>query len=125
MGLYCVQTVTAMGLSINLRGDLAKLSNAELAARLDQAWQAHQAAKGRVPQFDVWYSRRGPVRHPWAYRLLSIAGVSGPRPGLSFYLGFGPFLRLSWMDVHLTLCEIRDLNDEIARRARRTTGTIR
>src|SRR5262249_46936785 len=113
----------AMGLSINLRGDLAKLSNAELAARLDQAWQAHEAAKDRVPQFKIWCSRRGPIRHPWAYRMLSVVGVDGP--GLTFYLGLGPFLRLSWMDVHLTLCEIRDLNDEIERRARRTTGTNR
>jgi hypothetical protein len=110
-----------MGLSINLRGDLAKLSDAELAARLKDAWQAHEAAKDRVPWYNVWYSRRGPIRHPWAYRVLSLAGVRGP---LSFYLGAGPFLRVSWMDVHLTLCEIRDLNDEIERRARRT-GTHR
>ena len=45
-----------MGLSINLRGDLARLSDAELAARLEHAWQAHQAVKDRVPQCNVWYS---------------------------------------------------------------------
>jgi hypothetical protein len=112
-----------MGLSINLRGDLAKLSDAELAVRLDQAWQAHQAAKDRVPQYDVWYSRRGPIRHPWAYRVLSIVGVRGP--GFSFYFGSGPFLRMSWMDVHLTLCEIRDLNDEMERRSRPAMGINR
>ena len=111
-----------MGVSINLRGDLARLGDAELAARLEQAWQAHQAAKDRVPQCNVWYSRRGPIRHPWAYRMLSIVGADSPG---GFYLGFGPFLRMSWMDVHLTLCEIRDLNDEIERRARRATGTNR
>ena len=113
----------AMGLSINLRRDLAKLSDGELAARLEHAWHAHQAAKDSVPQCNVWYSRRGPIRHPWAYRMVSVVDVSGP--GLSFYFGSGPFLRMSWMDVHLTLCEIRDLNDEIERRARRTTGTNR
>jgi hypothetical protein len=115
----------AMGLSINLRGDLAGLNDAELAARLEQAWKAHEAAKDRVPQYNIWYSRRGPIRHPWAYRMLSIVGVSGPGPGLSSYLGFGPFLRMTWMEVHLTLCEIRDLNDEIEHRARRATGTNR
>jgi len=80
-----------MGLSINFRGDLARLSDAELAARLEHAWRAHQAAKDRVPQCNVWYSRRGPIRHPWAYRILSIVGVSAPG---SFYFGAGPFLRM-------------------------------
>jgi hypothetical protein len=113
-----------MGLSINLRGDLAKLSDAELAARLEQAWEAHQAAKASVPRINVWYSRRGPVRHPWAYHWLSFAGASGPF--FYFYFGLGPFIRTTtWMDVHLTLCEIRDLNDEIEHRARRATGTNR
>jgi len=113
-----------MGLGINLRGDLAKLSDAELAARLEQAWRAHQAAKSSVPRIDVWCSRRGPIRHPWAYHWLSFAGASGPF--FYFYFGLGPFIRTTtWMDVHLTLCEIRDLNDEIKRRTRRAKGSRR
>ena len=37
--------------SINLRGDLAKLSDAELAERLNAAWQAVDAARGRKRSF--------------------------------------------------------------------------
>jgi hypothetical protein len=33
--------------SVNLRGDLAKLGDAELAERLDAAWQAVDAARQR------------------------------------------------------------------------------
>jgi Fe-S-cluster formation regulator IscX/YfhJ len=32
------------------------------------------------------------------------------------YLGLGPFVRVGYMDMHLNLCEIRDIQDEIARR---------
>jgi len=66
-----------MRFSINLRGDLAKLSDAELADRLQAAWAAYNAADKRLNRLALWYSRRGPIRHPWVYRLLSIAGVSG------------------------------------------------
>jgi hypothetical protein len=32
------------------------------------------------------------------------------------YFGLGQLIRMGYMDMHLTLCEIRDLNDEIGRR---------
>jgi hypothetical protein len=64
-----------MRFRINLRGDLAKLSDAELVDRLQAAWTAYDAAE-RSNRFTLWYSRRGPLRHPWFYRLFSIAGLS-------------------------------------------------
>ena len=109
-----------MGFSINLRGDLAKLSDGELADRLGSAWKAYDEADGKPKRLRLWYSRRGPVRHPWAYRVLSVAGLSGPGR-FSHYFGMGPFLRWDACDMHLVLCEIRDLTEEIERRnARRT-----
>ena len=102
-----------MRFGINLRGDLAKLSDAELTDRLQTAWAAYDAADVRPSRLILWYSRRGPVRHPWAYRLFSIAGLSGMG---GHYLGTGPFLRFDAYDQHLTLCEIRDLTDEMERR---------
>ena len=117
-----MQAAMHMGVSINLRGDLAKLSDADLAARLEQTWQAYRVAEDKTPtQFNLWYSRGGPIRHPWAYRFLSVMGVTGP--GLTFYFGLGPFIRRSYMDMHLTLCEIRDLTDEVERRTGRQQGT--
>src|SRR5215470_830943 len=74
----------AMGLSINLRGDLAKLSDAELAARLEQAWQTHGVGETKpkyfwMGWFPLWWSRRGPIRHPRIYRFLAIlSGANGP-----------------------------------------------
>jgi hypothetical protein len=103
-----------MRFTINLRGDLVKLSDAELAIRLEQAWQRYNAAREReAAATKLWYSRRGPLRHPWAYRLLSVVGVSN---GFGMYFGLGQLIRRGYMDMHLTLCEIRDLNDEIGRR---------
>ena len=110
----------AMAFSINLAGDLAKLSDAELTARLDQAWQAYREIEAKFPRIKLWFSHRGPIRHPWAYRFLSVMGVSGPGFG---YLGLGPFIWSQVLPLHLTLCEIRDLTDELERRAGPAMGT--
>jgi hypothetical protein len=115
--------------SVNLRGDLAKLSDAELAERLDAAWQAVDAAQDRQRGF--WLLRsyrlfppwRGPLRHPRFYRFFSIwtageghwlaaliaAAFSGPK--------YEPLLRRDPdTDEHLSVCEVRDIMDEIQRR---------
>ena len=102
-----------MACVLNLRGDLAKLSDAELAERLVSAWNSYDETD-RKSRFDLWYSRRGPIRHPLVYRLFSIAGVGR---GLTMNsLGTGPFIRWDAYGMHLTICEIRDLQDEIERR---------
>jgi hypothetical protein len=72
-----------MRLQINLRGDLAKLGDGELAKRLEEAWQAYGASTANA-RFRVWASWRGPIKHPWAYRFTWFVGVSG---FLSVYLG--------------------------------------
>ena len=53
-----------MRFAINLRRDLAKLGDADLAARLEQAWQDYHAAD-QLNAGKLWYSRRVPIRHPW------------------------------------------------------------
>jgi hypothetical protein len=109
-----------MGYSINLRGDLAKLSDAELASRLEQAWQDYDVAEGKLKPGRLWYSRRGPIRHPWAYRFLSIAGMSN---GFRTYLGLGPLPRFA--PLHFVFCEIHDLTEELERRVKQKQRTKR
>jgi hypothetical protein len=107
-----------MGLSINLRGDLAKLSDAELASRLQQLWTACDEERDNPKYGAFWYSHRGPIRHPWAYRFFSFTMV----PAFLFF--FGNFVL--WdvtLQMHLKLCEIRDLTDEVQRRTGRARGT--
>jgi hypothetical protein len=120
MGQFCADG-DAVGLSINLRSDLAQLGDAELAARLEQAWQAYREIETRFPRIKLWYSQRGPIRHPWAYRFLSMLGISGS--GFA-YFGSAPFLLgPRHKNPHLTLCEIRDLTDEMQRRKDERQGT--
>jgi hypothetical protein len=113
-----------MAFALNLRGDIAKLSDAELAARLDAAFANCDSAYRKPTQFKLWYSRRGIIRHPWAYRFLSIVGIRGP--GFTQYLGLVPFLGAKdCYNQHLALCEIGDLNDEIERRILQKRGRAR
>ena len=118
-----------MGFGINLRGDLAKLNDAELAARLKDAWDRYEAAGG--PQNSSWSSRwtfrgwRAPVRHPRVYRFLTIASNSGGTLWLdaifAFFLSHKKAERpLRVIDpkaaIALDLYEIQDLVDEMERR---------
>jgi len=114
---------------LNLRNDLARLSDLELAERVKSAWLAYEVAEERLSRrrgssgYTIWYSARGPIRHPIAYRVISVFGAQGPFPilwlGLTIGLPFGPLA-----DMHLSLCEIRDFNDEMANdeMARRQPG---
>jgi hypothetical protein len=113
--------------SINLRGDLAKLSDVELAERLEVAWQTYETApKPSWLQWKLLWRWRGPLRHPRFYRFLSVLSRAMPESGLFAFL-FAAWAasaksaeRLAGndpaIDVHLTLCEIRDLTDEMKRR---------
>ena len=115
-------------LAVNLRGDLAKLSDAELAKRLEAAWREHDAAD---PPSAWWVrpdkllsSRRGPIRHPRAYRfILGMGGMNSGHwiewllPVLASTKTFGSLIpKRSATNAHLALCEIRDIMDEIERR---------
>jgi hypothetical protein len=113
-----------MRFSINLRGDLAKLSDAALVERIENAWQDYEVA-ARKPRRrgKLAGSWNGPIRHPWAYRFTSaiywrygfLAGRMGTIGdfGAASLLGFRAPPEI---DMHLTLCEIRDLMDELERR---------
>ena len=103
--------------SLNLRFDLAKLSETELVQRVDEAWRSYHAAEAKKrPWIELRNSWNGPIRHPAAYRFLSMleqryyGGGSIKPPGLQW----GPTV-----DMHLALCEIRDLMDELERRVAR------
>jgi len=102
-----------MRLQINLRGDLAKLNDEELARRVEETWHAYEVSTAKA-RIRVWASWRGPIKHPWAYRFLSFAGLS--TGVFSFSLGAGPFLHYDGMGTHLIVCEIKDLHDEVQRR---------
>jgi hypothetical protein len=123
-----------MRFSINLRDDLAKLSDTKLTARLDAAWQTYDSIRKpwlwRAP---LW---RSPVRHPRAYRFLSLLGMSkGSWSDVLFAAAPSakeaePFLRRTdrAVDLDLTICEIRDLMEEMERRVagqRAIKGTAR
>jgi hypothetical protein len=99
--------------SINLRSDLAGLSDIEIAKRLRAHWAEFESA-GMETRSKLRLSMRGPVRHPWAYRLLSFGCVTGP--GFTCYLGNIWLGIFSYEKLHLIMCEIRDSLDEIQRR---------
>jgi hypothetical protein len=115
-------------LAVNLRGDLAKLSDAELAERLEAAWREYEAAdklsKWSVRPDRLLWSRRGPIRHPRAYRfVLGMGGMNSGHwiewllPALASTKMFGSLIpKRSAANAHLVLCEIRDIMDEIERR---------
>lgn len=97
---------------INLRADLARLSDTDLAAELNHMIDYRLARFGTAPAigslrglfrygFARWPSGRGLIRARWAYRL---------RIGY-----FGPF-RGPMGTQYLVECEIKDLRDEMQRR---------
>jgi hypothetical protein len=109
-----------MRFGINLRGDLAKLDDAEIASRFEalisetetkhQATLAHKS--GRVI-YRIWKGclGRGPLHGRIFYKLYALLfGVFAALEGQ----GFGP----SEIDLYLSNCELKDVKDEIKRRIR-------
>ena len=97
---------------INLRADLARLSDSYLAAEFDHMIEYRSARFGTAPAvgslgglfrygFAWWPGGRGLIRARWAYQL---------RIGY-----FGPF-RGPMGTQYLVECEIKDLRDEMQRR---------
>jgi hypothetical protein len=114
-----------MRFALNLRWDLAKLSDADLVARLEAVWRAHDAAYdeakrkhgGAREPTTIWCSARGPIRHRLAYMFTSmlvtktVGLLRGALPPAALlYLG-EPLAKM-----HFGLCEILDINDELERR---------
>jgi hypothetical protein len=103
------------------------MSSAQLAERLEHTWKMHRRAEAEALPLELWGSFRGPVRQRSAYPFISWLGA---RVGF-FLLSFGPSFFYSieglfsekhraLMRVHLSLCEARDIIDEIKRRAIRS-----
>jgi hypothetical protein len=109
-----------MRLGINLRSDLAKLGDAELAAEFNRLSDYRKTRFGSAPDVGNlsrlfrfgyvlgWPFGRGPIRHRIAYKIQICY--------------FWPF-RGPVGTQYLVECEIKDLHDEIKRRAElRRTG---
>jgi hypothetical protein len=114
---------------MNLRTDLAQLTDAELAKRLEDQWNIIESAKAKRwfwgPRWTpLFYSFRGPIKHPRAYRFfLALSGSGNGWLDILFAIAFSDkraekFLRGAdpLTDSHLSLCEIRDIIDEGERR---------
>jgi len=111
-------------LAVNLRGDLAKLSDAELAERLEAAWREYDAAPGYRPS-------RGPIQHPRAYRFLTLLrGTMGSPsdllPALLLSLGLSSkrFAHRLKPNGELSVCEIQDIMDEMEQRLKSRKGNV-
>jgi hypothetical protein len=112
-----------MRFSINLRGDLAMLSDAALVEQIENAWRGYEAAARESRRGRLAGSWNGPIRHPLAYQFTSMidwrfGGLAG-RMGTIGDWSVASLLgvrRPPEIDMHLTLCEIRDLMDELERR---------
>ena len=99
-----------MRFGLNLRGDLAKLSDTELATRVDRTIKELEQTQ---PTFGLWMifrGTRGPLKHPWFYKLRLLLG------------GIPWWKHSIWEDDggtgrrHLLECELQDLRDELQRR---------
>src|SRR5262245_40662500 len=115
--------------SINLRYDLASMSDAQLAERLERTWQMHSRAEAEALPLTLGASFRGPVRHPLAYPFISWLGVRAGFVGASFGPSFSYSIQgllseryRALMRTHLSLCEARDIVDEIKRRGGAVAG---
>jgi hypothetical protein len=111
-----------MGFGINLRSDLRRMTDVELAALLARCWERRDTACSRVPQFTLAASYRGLIRHPTAYPFISVLRTGY---GITWSIGVAFFYSLesvispctrAIMNMHLALCDIADINDELRRR---------
>jgi hypothetical protein len=104
---------------VNLRSDLAKLGDRELAEELDWLLEYHSSCFGSAPAVGslrglfrygfAWPFGRGPLYARWAYR---------------FWIGYyWPFRGPSGTQ-YLVECEMKDLRDEMQRRIEERKANI-
>jgi hypothetical protein len=101
-----------MRFGINLRGDLAKLSDVEIAAKLETLIAERESMYRSVPTTfgNKWLYQRG-----WGQPL-----GRGPLHARVFYEFLGlSYLGSSLYDLYLLDCELKDTRDEIERRVKR------
>lgn len=104
-----------MRFGINLRGDLAKLSDAEIGSRFEALLAERERMYPAVPEpfgNKFLYQRgwgmpfgRGPIHARMLYKILGFS-----------YSGFG---NPSLYDLYLLDCELKDTRDEIKRRVKK------
>ena len=104
-----------MRFGINLRGDLAKLGDAELAAKFETLIADRESRYLAVP---------GTVGNKWLYQKgWGLPLGRGPLHARIFYKYLGlSYFRLknpSLYDLYLLDCELKDMRDEIERRVKR------
>lgn len=114
MGRSSELSESRLRLGINLRGDLAKLGDDELASQLERCLAYREWL---APQTGDWVIR-------WLYKIgLFTPFGRGPLHARIFYRAFGlPFGRSlngrSLGDLYVLDCEIKDIMDELKRRTR-------
>ncbi|MCL8384952.1 MULTISPECIES: hypothetical protein [Xanthobacter] len=114
-----------MTLALNLRFDLARLTDAELAQRCDAIWadvDQMQDDRGTIRTSPRW---RGPVRHPRAYLFWAMVRGSSAEELEILLSAFAAntsladvVSRLPRIRLHLALCEMQDILDEMKSRTR-------
>lgn len=114
-----------MALALNLRSDLARLTDAELAKRCDAIWadvEELERERGPLRASPRW---RGPLRHPRAYLFWAMvrAGSASELDILLSAFAANTSLadvvsRLPRIRLHLALCEMQDILDEMKSRTR-------
>ena len=114
-----------MTLALNLRSDLARLTDAELAKRCDAVWaemEELERDRGALRTSPRW---RGPVRHPRAYLFWAMVRSSGAGELDILLSAFAAntsladvVSRLPRIRLHLALCEMQDILDEMKSRTR-------
>jgi hypothetical protein len=110
-----------MRFGINLRGDLVKLTDAEIASEFETLVSRREATYRTAPfqAGNKWLYQRG----------LGMPLGRGPLHARIFYKFLGlPYLNFfgnsSLYDLYLIDCELKDIRDEIERRVRRQKAAI-
>jgi hypothetical protein len=120
-----------MKLHLNFRFDLRELNEADLTERL-QIVEELRAQLGTNPRWnDPIIVSRGPIRHPWFYRLLSVGSENNSLFSLAVAACIASHPKAhGWItkfdrgaSVFLLNCELLDLQDEIERRLKQRRGT--
>jgi hypothetical protein len=117
-----------MSWGVNLRFDLKRLNDQQLAALLENSWQRFETAKSSAKSYTLRASARGPIRHPWAYPFISILnyGLAWDMT-LAFNVSIAALFsreNSAIMNMHLALCDIADIMDEIRRRVHGDAGQV-
>ena len=105
-----------MRFGVNLRGDLAKLDDAEIASRFEGLISEMETKHKVVYQAGKW-SARGLLHARIFYRIQ--AGIFG----VLFAFGGNTMVTPSGIELYLLGCELADVRDEIERRVRRRKAT--